>query len=122
VILPGDLVVCLGTGIFNPALAMVALGAGPAESSGLLAGVNDAARQGGIAVGVAIFGALVPAASALGHGAPEPYVAGFHHALLVGVAIAALGAVSTAALIGARRSREHDGQQEVTPQLATEIA
>jgi EmrB/QacA subfamily drug resistance transporter len=67
--LPGDLVVCVGTGLFNPALAAVALGAGSPEDSGLLAGVNDVFRQGGIAVGVAAFGAIAPGAGALGHGA-----------------------------------------------------
>ncbi len=92
----------LGAGIFNPTLATVALSAGPTERSGLLAGVNDAARQGGIAVGVAAFGALVPAAAALGHGSAGSYVAGLRHALLLGAAVATAGAATTAALVGAR--------------------
>jgi predicted MFS family arabinose efflux permease len=120
VILPGDLLVCLGTGLFNPALATIALGAGPGEISGLLAGVNDAFRQAGIAVGVAAFGALVPAAAALGHGSPHAYVAGLHHALFVGTAVAALGAGSTAVLIGAGRSPRKRGV--LVPEPASEIA
>ena len=103
VILPGDLVVCIGTGLFNPALGIVALGAGPIEDSGLLAGVNDAFRQGGIAVGVAVFGAIVPAGAALGHGAATAYVTGLHHALIVGAGLAFVGAAVTVALLGARR-------------------
>ncbi len=79
-LLPGELVVCFGTGLFNPALAAVAMGSAPERQSGLAAGANDAFRQGGIAVGVAAFGALVPAAAALGHGSPESYVTGMHHA------------------------------------------
>ncbi len=59
-ILPGDLLVCLGTGVLNPALGAIALGAASDANSGLLAGVNDAFRQGGLAIGVAAFGALVP--------------------------------------------------------------
>ena len=102
-ILPGSLVVSVGTGLFNPANATVALGAGPGDQSGLLAGVNDAFRQGGIAVGVAVFGALVPAAAALGHGSAVSYVAGLHNALFAGAGVAALGAVVTAVLIGGRR-------------------
>ena len=46
----------------------VALGAVPVEQSGLAAGVNDTARQAGIAVGVAALGALIPAEAALSGG------------------------------------------------------
>jgi predicted MFS family arabinose efflux permease len=102
--LPGILLAGLGAGIFNPTLGGVALGAGPPESSGLLAGINDAARQGGVAIGVAVFGALVPANAALGHGSPGAYVHGWHHALILGTAIAAAGAAVTVALIGAPRA------------------
>jgi EmrB/QacA subfamily drug resistance transporter len=103
-ILPGTLAVCLGTGLFNPALAVLALGAASAEQSGLLAGANDAFRQGGVAVGVAVFGALVPAGAALGHGAASTYVTGLHTALVLGAAVAAAGAAATVALIGVRRT------------------
>ena len=106
VTLPGVLLASVGTGIFNPTLAHLALSAGAPERSGLLAGVNDVARQSGIAVGIAAFGALVPAASALGHGSATAYVAGLHHALIVGAVIAAAGAVATLALIGPRRARK----------------
>jgi EmrB/QacA subfamily drug resistance transporter len=102
-ILPGELVVCFGTGLFNPALAAVAMGSVSEQQSGLAAGVNDAFRQGGIAVGVAAFGALVPAAAALGHGSPEAYVSGLHHALLVGAALAAVATIASAPLLAGRR-------------------
>jgi hypothetical protein len=59
-LLPGELVVSVGTGIVNPALATVAISSLAADQSGLAAGVNDAFRQAGVAVGVAAFGALVP--------------------------------------------------------------
>ena len=65
-LMPGLLVGCVGTGLFNPAVVAIALGSVSEEQSGLAAGTNDAFRQGGIAVGVAVFGAVVPAASALG--------------------------------------------------------
>ena len=99
-ILPGDLIVCAGTGLFNPAAAVLALDAASGDDSGLMAGVNDVFRQGGMALGVAAYGALVPAAAALGHGGAGSYVAGLHHALLVGVAVALAGAFVTAVLIG----------------------
>jgi EmrB/QacA subfamily drug resistance transporter len=103
-LLPGLLVVCVGTGLVNPALAAVALGSVDGAQSGLAAGVNDAFRQGGIAVGVAAFGALVPASAALGHGSAESYVAGLHHALLIGAALAAIGGIATGRLIPFRRT------------------
>ncbi len=101
--LPGTLVVCAGTGLFNPALAMIALSAGPIEDSGLLAGVNDAFRQGGIAVGVAVIGVIVPAGAALGHGDVAAYVRGLHQALFAGAGLALAGAAVTLALLGIRR-------------------
>jgi EmrB/QacA subfamily drug resistance transporter len=103
-LLPGLLVVLVGTGLVNPALAAIALGSVDSAQSGLAAGINDAFRQGGIAVGVAAFGALVPASAALGHGSPEGYVAGLHHALLIGAALAAAGAIATGRLIPLRRT------------------
>jgi predicted MFS family arabinose efflux permease len=102
VMLPGILVACIGTGFFNPALSNVALGSVPVEQSGLAAGVNDTARQAGIAVGVAALGALIPAEAALGQGSPADYVAGMHDALWVGAALAVAGAVAAAALISKR--------------------
>ena len=53
-----------GVGLFNPAVIAVALDGIPEEQSGLAAGVNDTARQAGIAVGVAGLGALIPHGSA----------------------------------------------------------
>ena len=101
-VMPGLLMACLGTGLFNPALSNVALGAVPVEQSGLAAGVNDTARQAGIAVGVAALGALIPAEAALNGGGAAEYVAGLHDAFLVGAVLAAAGAVAAALLIAKR--------------------
>jgi EmrB/QacA subfamily drug resistance transporter len=103
-LLPGLIVVFVGTGLVNPALGAVALGSVDGSQSGLAAGVNDAFRQGGIAVGVAAFGVLVPATAALGHGSPSAYVTGLHPALLIGTALAAAGAIATARFIPPRRT------------------
>ncbi len=101
-LLPGLLVVCAGTGLFNPALAAVALGSLPDAQSGLAAGVNDVFRQGGIAVGVAAYGVLVPAGAALGHGSSGSFVSSLHEALWIGAAVAAIGAIVAVKLIGIR--------------------
>jgi EmrB/QacA subfamily drug resistance transporter len=101
-LLPGLLVVCAGTGLFNPANGVVALSSLADSQSGLAAGVNDVFRQGGIAVGVAAYGVLVPAGAALGHGSGATFVDGLHQALWIGAAVAAVGAVVAAKLIGIR--------------------
>ena len=104
VMLPGVLVGCLGLGIFNPAASGLALSALPDRQSGLAAGANDTFRQTGVSLGIAALGTLVPAGAALG-GDPQAYVNGFHHVLLVGGVIAALGALVTGALLIPLRGR-----------------
>jgi len=104
-LLPSLLLNGIGTGLFNPAVSAVALGSAPPQQSGLAAGVNDTFRQSGIAVGVAAFGAMIPAGSALGRGSAGAFVHGFHHAILAGSALAAAGALLSAWLIGVRRTR-----------------
>ena len=117
--LPGELVVCLGTGLFNPALAAVAMGSVSEHRAGLAAGVNDAFRQVGIAVGVAVFGALVPGSAALGHGSAPAYVSGLHHCLLVGATLATAGAGGAALLLkqGARERRRSQAATANSRQL-----
>jgi EmrB/QacA subfamily drug resistance transporter len=102
-LLPSLLVAGVGTGLFNPAVSAVALGSAPPEQSGLAAGVNDTFRQAGIAVGVALFGALIPGEAALGKGSPESFVDGMHKALIVGAILALIGAIASARLIAVRR-------------------
>jgi len=96
--LPGLLLAAVGTGLFNPAGSAVALSALPDHQSGLAAGANDTFRQGGVALGIAMLGALVPAEAALG-GSVEAYVEGLHTAALVAAGLAAAGAVASAQLL-----------------------
>jgi EmrB/QacA subfamily drug resistance transporter len=102
IILPGFLLAAIGTGFFNPALAGVAMSSAPIEMSGLAAGVNDAFRQGGIAVGVAALGALIPSATVHLHDAA--YVDGLRTALIVCAAVCAVGAIAGWRLIPGRAS------------------
>jgi EmrB/QacA subfamily drug resistance transporter len=126
-VMPGLLLACLGTGLFNPALSNVALGAVPVEQSGLAAGVNDTARQAGIAVGVAALGALIHAEAALNGGGAAEYVAGLHDAFLVGAVLAATGAVAAALLIAKRFGtaatvEEPRERRAIQPRPVTEAA
>jgi EmrB/QacA subfamily drug resistance transporter len=99
IVLPGEMIALIGTGLFNPAVSAVALGSVPMEQSGVAAGVNDTFRQAGIAVGVAALGALIPAGNVLGGADAAAYVDGLHDALLAGAVLAAIGAVAAAVLI-----------------------
>lgn len=104
VLLPGVLIACLGTGLFNPAASAVALSALPPERSGLAAGANDTFRQAGTALGIAALGAFVPVTGALG-GSAHAYVSGLHHALLAAAALSIVGAIATGALLLGRGAR-----------------
>ena len=57
-LLGGLLVAGAGIGLLNPIIADVALKVVPREQSGMAAGINDTFRQVGIAVGVALWGAI----------------------------------------------------------------
>lgn len=75
------------------------LGESTSNHSGLAAGINDAFRQTGIAVGVAVLGAFLPAQSMLPGGPPDDFVGGLRLALFVAAFIAALGALVCAATL-----------------------
>ncbi len=58
VLLLGLMVIGAGVGFLNPVVADVALSVVPKERSGMAAGINDTFRQVGVAVGVAVWGAI----------------------------------------------------------------
>jgi MFS family permease len=57
-LLGGFLVLGGGVGLLNPVIADVALSVVPKERSGMAAGINDTFRQVGVAVGIAVWGAI----------------------------------------------------------------
>jgi EmrB/QacA subfamily drug resistance transporter len=57
-LLGGFLVAGLGVGLLNPVIADVAVSVVPKERSGMAAGINDTFRQVGVAVGIAVWGAI----------------------------------------------------------------
>lgn len=103
--MPGSLLAGIGCGLFNPAAAELALSSVPERHSGLASGINDTFRQAGIPLGVAVYGALLPAGAAVGHGSPEAFVNGLHHAAWLAGAFALIGTVAEARLLGVRRRR-----------------
>lgn len=57
-LLGGFLVLGVGVGLLNPVIGDVALSVVPKERSGMAAGIMDTFRQVGVAVGVAVWGAI----------------------------------------------------------------
>ena len=57
-LLGGFLIAGAGVGLLNPVIADVALKVVPKEQSGMAAGINDTFRQVGVALGVALWGAI----------------------------------------------------------------
>lgn len=57
-LLGGFLVAGGGIGLLNPVIADVAVSVVPKEQSGMASGINDTFRQVGIAVGIAVWGAI----------------------------------------------------------------
>jgi EmrB/QacA subfamily drug resistance transporter len=98
-LLPAELVSMFGCGIVNPVLSGLVLSTAPKDQEGLAVGVHDTARHAGIALGVAVLGALIPSqALATGHG-EAAFVHGFHNATWVAMAVAAAGALATWLLV-----------------------
>ena len=57
-LLGGFLVAGAATGLINPVIGDVAVSVVPKERSGMAAGINDTFRQVGVAVGIAVWGAI----------------------------------------------------------------
>jgi hypothetical protein len=58
-LLGGFLVAGAGVGLLNPVIAAVAVSVVPRQQSGMAAGISDTFRQVGIAVGIAVWGAVL---------------------------------------------------------------
>jgi EmrB/QacA subfamily drug resistance transporter len=58
-LLGGFLVAGAGVGLLNPVIANLAVSVAPNQHSGMAAGINDTFRQVGIAVGIAVWGAIL---------------------------------------------------------------
>jgi predicted MFS family arabinose efflux permease len=103
-VLPGELIALAGTGMVNTSLSGLALSILPERENGLASGIHDMFRQGGIAVGVAGLGALIPLSAGLGAN-PGAYVDGLQNALWVGAGVAAAGALAAYLLIRPQGTR-----------------
>jgi len=102
-LVPGLVLWGIGSGLVNPTMTVAALAVVAPTQSGMASGVNNTARQLGIAAGIAGLGALVESRTTSGIAAGRSFAASYVHALdvmlLVAGAIAAAGAVTVVALV-----------------------
>jgi MFS family permease len=119
-LLPGLLVFGAGSGCLSPSLAAAMIAALPHGRAGVASGVGNTFRQAGIAVGVAILGAVFAAAPANSDAAGDllkgeradpvaigAFIDGFEAALVAAAIAAALGAVAALA-VATGPSTQHD--------------
>jgi EmrB/QacA subfamily drug resistance transporter len=118
-LLPGFLVGGIGMGVVNAPLAATAVSTVRQERAGMASGINNTFRQIGIATGIAALGAIFASRVDPRAYAPHPglaarisFVNGLHDVMLIGAAVAAVGAVLAAVLVR-RRDFVASGPQAV---------
>jgi ABC-type hemin transport system substrate-binding protein len=101
-------------------MTAAALSAVPLDKAGVGSGMLNTFRQVGGALGIAVMGAILAAASeselAAGSTDVDAFVAGLHQALYTAAAIAMAGALVAAATV-----RSHAGPQPAAAGPATEV-
>jgi sugar phosphate permease len=103
-VLPGLVVLGIGSGLVNAALGRLALDSVPRERAGMGSGANNTARYLGGAAGVALVVALVVAlATGSGGAGAAGLLAGWNTAVVVCGALCALAALIAAACRPARQ-------------------
>jgi MFS family permease len=95
---PGLAVVGAGVGLANPLATFAHLGVLPPAQGGLASALNNTARQLGLAVGIAVLGALLEARIGDGGGAAA-FADGLDELLAIAAAMSVAGAAAALALI-----------------------
>lgn len=107
--LPGLIVGGAGIGVISPALAAAMVGVLSEQKTGLASGVNNTFRQLGIAVGIALLGAIfqhrlgAPPETAIPPEARAVFISGLREIFLVAAIVAYLAVPATLVLV-----RQHD--------------
>ncbi|MYS74865.1 MFS transporter, partial [Streptomyces sp. SID5926] len=137
-LVPGLLLVGVGTGLVSPGIAGAALAAVPAERSGMAGGAVNTFRQLGYALGIAVFGTVLTsrmedtlphdaahglaggAAGALRgvfgeHALRASFASGLNAAAVAAGAVAAVAGVLVLALVRAERGGRNAGVTDSAP-------
>jgi EmrB/QacA subfamily drug resistance transporter len=99
-LLPGLAVTGAGVGLANPLVTFAHLGVLPPARGGLASALNNTARQIGLAVGIAVLGALLEASIRGGDGGrAAAYASGVDELLLIAAVLGLAGAAAAGALV-----------------------
>ena len=98
-LLPGLAVTGAGVGLANPLATFAHLGVLPPAQGGLASALNNTARQLGLAVGIAVLGALLEATLRDGGNSRAAFADGLGELLLIAAGMSAVGAVAALGLI-----------------------
>jgi predicted MFS family arabinose efflux permease len=100
-LLPGLVVIGVGVGLANPLVTFAHLGVLPPAQGGLASALNNTARQIGLAIGIAVLGALLEAGLRDGGGG-RAFADGVGELLLISAGLSLLGALAAALLVSQR--------------------
>jgi predicted MFS family arabinose efflux permease len=98
-LLPGLAVLGAGVGLANPLATFAHLGVLPPAQGGLAAALNNTARQLGLAVGIAVLGALLEAGLKDGGGGAAAFADGLRELLAIAAVMSLAGVVAALGLI-----------------------
>jgi EmrB/QacA subfamily drug resistance transporter len=101
-LLPGLAVTGVGVGLANPLVTFAHLGVLPPAQGGLASALNNTARQVGLAVGIAVLGALLEARLRDGGGHGRAFAAGLDELLLIAAGLSLAGALAAGVLVRQR--------------------
>ncbi|GAA3096497.1 MFS transporter [Pseudonocardia yunnanensis] len=109
VLIPGMVCIGLGAGLSLPPLSSAVMGAVPHERAGMAGGALNSARQLGLAIGVALLGAVFSALAPGGVTGPSPSVAAaLNTSYAVAGGVAFVGAALVFALVRTPRPRTEE--------------
>ena len=101
-LLPGLAVTGVGVGLANPLVTFAHLGVLPPAQGGLASALNNTARQIGLAIGIAVLGALLEARLRDGGAHGRAFAAGLDELLLIAAGLSLAGAVAAGVLVRQR--------------------
>ena len=104
-LVPGLLLVGIGIGIANPAIAKTALGVVPPPHAGMASGISNTFPIGGLATGVAALGVVFHhhlTTRAPGTTPHAAYVSSINLVFLIGTALVTVGALAAVTLVRSR--------------------
>jgi hypothetical protein len=101
-LLPGLAVTGVGVGLANPLVTFAHLGVLPPAQGGLASALNPTARQIGLAVGIAVLGALLEAGLGNGGSQRAAFADGLDEVLLIAAGLSLAGALAAGVLVRQR--------------------